>query len=237
MRIKITAVLWFVTLCLGTGVYAQDSTNLVFKVVKPQLVVKVSPAYNCLYQNLPHPISITIEDTTNTYVTRLAGGRVNVTDTGTFLIAETKAVAILCVYKVENGVEAMVKSKKYLVLPELLPEIRNKPTDNFLAHVLLLSSPLKAASSYKRKKVVVKVSSFVVDYRGEGGKFNKAIVTGDMLPIKVRKDMAKGPDGSLVYYSDIMVELIPGFVTQIQSYRITMQKLNPADVMQYGGEN
>ena len=115
-----------------------------------------------------------------------------------------------------------------------MPEIRNKPTDNFLAHLLLVSSPLKAVSSYKRKKVVVKVSSFVVNYRGEGGRFSKVIVNGNMLPVDVRKDMAKGPDGSLVYYDDILVELIPGFFTKIKSYRITMQKLNPADVMEYG---
>ena len=237
MRGQVMLVCGLLSLCLAGIMRAQDSTNLVFKVVKPELRGKVTPVYNCLYQNLPHPISIFIEDSINTYLTKLAGGSINVTDSGTFLIPQTKGEAILSVYKVENGVETMVKSKKYLVLPELLPEIRNKPTDNFLAHVLLVSSPLKAASSYKRKKVVVKVVSFSVNYRGEGGKFNEVNVVDDMLPIDIRKDMAKGPDGSLVYYSDIMVELIPGFITQIQSYRITMQKLNPADVMRFGTGN
>lgn len=237
MRSKIATVLCLLSLSFVVGLHAQDSTGLVFKVVKPQLVVKVSPAYNCLYQNLPHPISITIEDTANTYITRLEGGTINVTDSGTFLIPEAKKEAILCVYKVENGEETMVKSKKYLVLPELLPELRNKPTDNFLPDVLLVSSPLKAASTYNKKKVVVKVSSFVVNYRVEGGGFNEAIVKGDMLPVDVRKEMVKGPDGSLVYFSEVMVELTPGFFTEIQSYRITMQKLNPADVMRFGTGN
>lgn len=213
---------------------AQTDKELEFKVVKPKVEIALKPGYNFLYQNISHPIEIIISDSINKYTYKLAGGNINKTDSGTFITPEAKGEAILNIYEVKNGKELLIRSKKFAVLPEPLPYIRNKPTDNFMVDILLLSGKLSSVVDYQGKKILLVVKSFTVVYKGKENSFKSVNIVGDELPGTVCKEMVKLADGSLIYFENIMIELIPGYNAMIQPYRVTMQTTNSKDVTNMG---
>lgn len=213
--------------------FAQTNKHVEFKVVKPKIETSLTPDYNCLYQNLPHPISGYIMDTTHQYVTRLAGGRIIFTDTNMILIPEVVGEAILNLYQINKGVERLVFSKRYIVLPEPKVQIRGKQTDNYLHNILLVSGKLKGVTSLGSKRVILKVTSFTVEYLKDGA-FKRVEVIGNSLPIPVRKEIAKLPHGSMIYYEDIKAQLLPGFNVPLQPYRISSVVIDPKEVTKFG---
>ena len=232
-QLRIKNILFF--LLVGcTILNAQTNKELEFNVVKPKVEIALKPGYNFLYQNISHPIEIIISDSINKYTYKLAGGSINKTDSGTFITPEAKGEAILNVYEVKNKKEILVGSKKFIVLPEPLPYIRNKPTDNFMSDILLLSGKLNAITTYNGKKILLVVKSFTVIYKGKENSFKSVNIVGDELTKEVCKEMVKLPDGSLIYFENIMIELMPGYNAMIQPYRVTMQTTNSKDVTNMG---
>ena len=61
LSIKVALVL---IIALPKNVVSQSKEKLTFNVVKEKVNITISPSYNCLYQSLPHPISIKIIDST-----------------------------------------------------------------------------------------------------------------------------------------------------------------------------
>ena len=231
MNIKTTITI--LLLIYANTLFSQE-TNLVFNVVKPEVKIALSPSYNYLYKNIAHPINIEVEDTTMRYITKLAGGTINATDSGTFITPEISKEVILNVYQLKDGKEILVGSKKYYVLPEPKPYLRGKSTDNVLQDMLLVSGVLKGISIYKGKKLAVEVKSFTVVFKNERDAFTSVKVVGNQIPIPTRKEITKLADGSLIYFEDIMIELMPGNNVLIQPYRVTMQVIESKDVTGIG---
>jgi len=218
---------------IAVTAFSQNGKELEFNVVKPKVKIGVKPNYKFLFQNLSHPIQIIISDTINNYVTKLAGGTINETDSGTFIIPEIDKEVILNVYELnEEKKETLIRSKKYHVLPEPEPYLRNKSTDNFLLEMLLVSGKLKGVTNYKGKKIISDVKSFTVVYRSKVG-FKSVEVVGNNIPIVNREEISELPNGTLIYFEDIMIELIPGYETMIKPYRITMEVIDGRDVTKY----
>lgn len=213
---------------------AQTDKELEFNVVKPKVEITITPAYNYLYQNITHPIEIIIHDSLHQYIYKLAGGSVNITDTGTFITPAALDEAILNIYEVKKGKEILVGSKKYNVLPEPKPYLRNKPTDNVLLDMLLVSGTLKGVIIYKNKKFSIPVKSFTLVYKGNGNNFNSINVIGDEIPVENRKEIMKLANGAMIYFENIIIELIPGYETLIQPYRVSMEVIESKDVTKFG---
>lgn len=214
--------------------FAQTGKELEFNVVKPKVDISITPAYNFLYQHLSHPVKIVVDDSLHQYVYKLAGGTINETDTGTFITPEAKNEAILNVYEIKKGKEILVGSKKYLVLPEPKPYLRNKPTDNVLLDILLVSGTLKGVSEFERKKLTLPVTSFTIEYQGEGSLFKSVDVIGNEIPLPTRKDIMKLQNGAMIYFENIMIELMPGYETEIHSYRVSMEVKENSEVKSFG---
>ncbi|PCI98680.1 MAG: hypothetical protein COB15_05505 [Flavobacteriales bacterium] len=221
----------------SNALIAQTDKELEFNVVKPKVEIAITPTYNHLYQNIAHPIKIVVQDSLHTYIFKLAGGTINETDTGTFITPEARGEAILNIYEIRKGNEILVGSKKYLVLPEPLPYLRNKPTDNVLLDMLLVSGTLKGISLYQKKKIVLPVKSFTVVYKGEGNTFKSVNVLGNQIPVLNRKEIAKLSNGALIYFENIQIELMPDFEAQIQPYRVSMEVLESKGVTGFGVGN
>jgi hypothetical protein len=228
MRFLILFIFIFTSGCL-----LSQSKELEFKVIKPKVEITVSPSYNFLYQNISHPIKVEIKDTLHHYIVKLAGGTYTQTDTGTFITPEAKSEAILNLYEVKKGTEILVGSKRYIVLPEPKPYLRNKPTDNVLLDMLLVSGTLKGISMYKQKKIVLPVKSFTVVYKGNNDSFKSVDVVGDQMPVPIRKEIGKLSNGAMIYFEKINVELFPGCNVLIQPYRVTMEVIE-GGVTNYG---
>ncbi|MCB9361350.1 MAG: hypothetical protein H6588_08615 [Flavobacteriales bacterium] len=220
-----------------TSIFAQTNKELEFNVVKPKVEVAINPNYNYLYQNIAHPIQVVINDSLHTYKLKLAGGTVNETDTGTFITPEAKDEAILNIYEVRKGSEILVGSKKYLVLPEPKPYLRNKPIDNVLLDMLLVSGELKGVVVYKRKKLTLPVKSFTLVYKNDENTFTSVNVMGNEIPVKNRKEILKLSNGAMVYFENIKIELMPDFEAQIQPYRVSMEVVESKDVTNFGVGN
>jgi hypothetical protein len=216
---------------------AQTDKELEFNVVKKKVEIGLKPGYRFLYQNIAHPIEIIINDSVNQYSYKLAGGSIMETDSGTFITPEAKGVAILNIYEIRKGKEILIRSKKFAVLPEPKPYLRNKPTDNFMVDVLLLSGKLKGITTLSGKKIAVEVKSFTVVYMGKNNNFKSVNIIGNELSKEVCKEMLKLPNGSLIYFEKIMIELIPGYNAMIQSYRVTMETTNSKDLTNFGVGN
>lgn len=213
--------------------FSQTNKELEFNVVKPKVGVSVKPNYKFLFQNISHPIQISINDSINNYVIRLAGGTVNETDSGTFLIPEVGKEVILNIYVLKEGSEKLIRSKKYPVLPEPQAYLRNKPTDNFLLEIMLVSGKLTGVTTYRGEKIVLKVKSFTVVYRSKDTGFKSVKVVGNNIPIPNREEISELSNGALIYFRDIMVELIPGYEAVIKPYRITMEAIDGSDATKF----
>jgi len=213
---------------------AQTHKELEFNVVKPKVEFTVTPSYNHLYQNIAHPLKVEVKDSSHTYILKLAGGTYNETDTGTFITPEAKGEAILNVYEVKKGNEILVGSKKYTVLPEPKPYLRNKPTDNVLLDMLLVSGTLEGLVIHNRKKIVLPVKKFTVVYKGENDSFKSVNVVGNQIPIPNRKEIMKLSNGTMVYFENIKIELMPNYEVFIQPYRVTMDVVESKDVTRFG---
>lgn len=213
---------------------AQTDKELEFNVVKPKVEIAITPTYNYLYQNIAHPIKIEVQDSLHTYIFKLAGGTINETDTGTFITPEAKDEAILNVYEVRKGNEILVGSKKYRVLPEPLPYLRNKPTDNVLLDMLLVSGTLKGVTTDNRKKLSLTVKSFTVVYKEDENSFKSVDVVGNQIPVPIRKEITKLSNGAMIYFENIKIELMSDFEAQIQPYRVTMEVVESKDVTNFG---
>jgi len=237
VRQVIIGCILFSLLVWGNVSIAQTDKELEFNVVKPKVEITITPTYNYLYQNISHPIEVVVHDSLHQYVVKLAGGTVNETDTGTFITPEAKNEAILNVYEIKKGKEILVGSKKYLVLPEPKPYLRNKPTDNVLLDMLLVSGTLKGVVIYKRKKLSIPVKSFTVVYKGEGNTFKSVDVVGNEIPVPNRKEISKLANGAMIYFENIMIELMPGFEALIQPYRVSMEVIESKDVTNFGVGN
>jgi hypothetical protein len=216
------------------NVVSQPKEKLTFNVVKENVNISISHSYNCLYQSLPHPISIKTNDSSGNYIKRLAGVTINETDSGTFLVPQASKEALLTVYEVKNGIEKLIMTKKYLVLPEPKLQIRNKPTDNFLMNILLVSGTLKGITQLGQKKIVLKVTSFKVLYTDINGEPRSDSVIGNTVPITTRKEIAKLSDGALIYYENIVLQITPDFETELQPYRITSEVVDPKTTTKFG---
>jgi hypothetical protein len=224
----------FSLLVWSNTIIAQTNKDLEFNVVKPKVEINITPAYNYLYQNISHPLNIVIHDSLHQYVIKLAGGTLNETDSGTFITPEVPDEAILNIYEIKKGKEILVGSKKYTVLPEPMPFIRNKPTDSFINDVLLLTGKLDAITTLKGKKIVVEVKSFTVTYIDESSNFKSLDIIGNELTKEACKEMIKLTNGSLIYFENIMIELVTGYESIIQPYRVTMEVINSKDVIKIG---
>ena len=217
----------------SNSLFSQNK-ELVFNVVKSEVKIGLTPSYNYLYQNIAHPIKIEIEDTLHNYITKLAGGSINETDSGTFITPEANKEAILSVYEVKKGKEVLVGSITYVVLPEPKPYLRGKPTDNVLQDMLLVSGKLKGVSIYNRKKVASKVVSFTVVFKNKANAFTSVKVLGNQIPVPTRKEITKIGNGALIYFEDIRIELLPDYSALIQPYRVTMEVIDGKDVTNIG---
>lgn len=213
--------------------FAQTDKELEFNVIKPKVEITITPSYKYLYQNIYHPIKVVVHDSLHTYTIKLAGGTVNETDTGTFITPEARNEAMLNIYEVRDGKEILVGSKKYPVLPEPKPYLRDKPTDNFLLDMLLVSGTLEGVIIYDIKKLSLPVISFTVVYK-EGNTFKSVDVIGNQIPVLNRKEIIKLTNGAMIYFKNIMIELMPGYEALMQSYRVSMEVIESKDVTKFG---
>jgi len=229
-KIKILIVVLFLNSC---ALFSQADKKLEFHIVKPQVSINIEPAYSYLFQHISHPIKIEVEDSLHTYIYKLAGGSISETDSGMFIIPETRGEVILNVFEVKAGNEILVFSKNYLVLPEPKAYLRRKPTDNVLEDMLLVSGVLKGVTTYNRKKYTLPVKSFTVVYKDGENRFKSVAIVGNKIPVPTRKEITKLPNGSMIYFESIIIELMPRFEAQIQPYRVTMNITESKDITSY----
>ncbi len=221
----------------GNVILAQNKKELAFNVVKKKVKIGLKPGYRYLYQNIAHPIKIIIKDTLNKYTFKLAGGTITKTDSGMFITPEAPNEAILNIFEINKGKEILVGSKKYFVLPEPKPYLRNKPTNNTMLDVLLVSGTLKGVVIYNNKIITIPVKSFTVVYKGKGNSFKSIDVVGNKIPISNRNEIVTLANGAMIYFKNIKIELIPGYETLIQPYRVSMNVIKSKDVTNFSTGN
>lgn len=220
-----------VLFAMASIVNAQTDSVYVFKFKKKQIGCDISPKYNFLFQNVNHPIKLNTEIVD--YDLELFGGSVLQTDSGLFLKPIAPKEAIFKVATKQNNKDTVVFLKSYNVLPEPKAYLRNKPTDNAMQDILVLSAELKVYSFYKEKKIALPVKSFKLVYPTTSRSFESMDIKGSFIPVDLRKTLVDLPEGTMLYYENIMVELDKDFEVEIAPYRITFIKINPAEVIRF----
>ncbi|TXB66187.1 hypothetical protein FRY74_06335 [Vicingus serpentipes] len=227
MRVYIASILIILSINLSAQEYE-------FNVERPKVEITTSPSYGYLYQNISHPINITVSDSNRNFRYELAGGEFLVTDTGSFLIPHAKNEANFNIYEQYKGTERLVYSINYVVFDEVKAYLRGKPSDVAMLDVLLLSGKLEAVSKAKNKLLTYDVKSFTLIYKDlKSDGFISLDVEGNSIPITTRKIMVNLPDGSLIYYENIKVELENSITATIAPYRVTMQTMNAKGVQSF----
>jgi len=232
---KLNLLIFIIINLIYFNVEKSFAQTLEFNVVRPKVKIETTPKYDYLYQHIAHPIIITVSDENRKFRFELAGGEINQTDSGMFLVPQANDIAVLNIYEQRKGNEELVFSLKYNVLKEPKAYLRNKPTDMALSDVLLLSGKLEAASKNKNEAIKLEVLSFTVIYKDiDKDAFKSVVVIGNSIPVATRKDMAKLPNGSMIYYENIKVKLNENITTLIAPYRVTMELTEGKGVTDFG---
>ena len=212
--------------------HAQDKKDLEFVVVKPKVVVAVWPRYDFLFQHAQTEVKIELKnaDPDRTYRYELAGGEVEQRDSLWLLMPIVNRNVYLNIYEMNGTQENLVFSLPYQVKPEPKPFLGNVGSDSVLVDMLLIPGRLTARSEGVRGELPV--SSFEAFYvlKGES---RVVEVKGDRLPRDVRIELTQLPQGALITYSKIRVELWEGFGAYIASYRVTMDKMDSKSILGY----
>jgi hypothetical protein len=228
---KYTFVIFFLLILSALNIFAQ---TLEFNVVKSKVKLTTLPKYDFLFQHIAHPLTISVSDSSRKFKYELAGGIINETDSGFYIIPEAMDIAVLNIYEIRKNKEELVYSLEYKVLNEPKIYLRGKPTDMVLTDVLLLSGKLEAISVNKNEQLKFDVVSFTVLYKeNEKDTFKSLDVMGNSLPVITRKEISKLPNGSLIYYENIKVKLTEEIIRSVASFRVTMEKTESKDVLNF----
>ncbi len=210
---RILLFTYFSMLIAFSGV-SQEHT---FNIKKESQTIYINTQYASLFRNALHPFRYTLsnQDTAG-YKLNLIGGEVIEKDSGLFLKPMAIPEVLLEIIDPEGNV---VYTKQYPVRPEPQAMIAGARTDSVLLDMILLTNRIYAKSANLKP---FRVKSFEVIY---GDRIRK--LKGDKLKGQARIDISNLPEGSLIEFRNIIIEVFDALELEIAPYFVTMNRVNP----------